>query len=1005
MARRARVGWAPLPMPSTAWQTTPRYPPPMDDDQRTPPEMAPAGPSDGAPQTLYLIDGHAQFFRAYHAMRASMTSPVTGEPTHLTYTFMAMLIKLLRDDRPDYLAVVIDASGDQQTFRSEIYPEYKANRDATPEDFGPQVQRCLELLEQMQIPVIAQERVEADDVIATLVKRLPVEHPNLHIRIVSRDKDLTQLITDRVEMFDAMKDQVITPDAVFKTDGVQPRHVGDILALMGDTSDNIPGVPGIGPKTAAKLILEYESLDNLLSHLDEIKGKRRENLEAHRDQIPMARQLVDLKDDLDAELDLESARVDLASLPVEQIVQTLRDLGFTRHQDDLRALVGANTRQPVMAAGDSAAAVSARAQGAGALDDGGFGGLFDQTPGHEPVKPQAVLAYERGDYQCITTHAALDEWIERIRTAGYVAVDTETDSLSPVSAALCGISMAVEAGRAAYIPVRSPRPNEHLDQAAVLAALRPILEDDAITKIGHNLKYDMNVLRASGINMRGPMFDTMTASYVVDATRSSHRLEYLARAFLAHECIPITDVLGKGRTQRTFDQAPLDIAVPYAAEDADITLRLRDVLHQRLDELGLTGLFNDIELPLVHVLAELEFNGIRVEPDELIKQEQELTKRAALLRQEIIDAAPVAFNPDSPQQLAEALFNQADDDTPGLGLKPLKRGKTGPSTDIEVMEKLAADPSIDSPIPTLIVEYRQLTKLVNTYLVALREAINPKTGRVHASFHQTGTATGRLSSSDPNLQNIPIRSDVGREIRRAFVAEPGNVLLTADYSQIELRMLAHLSGDPALIEAFESGEDIHTAVAAEVYGVAPGDVTREQRSNAKMVNFGIVYGITAFGLARRLGPDVGNSQAQQIIDDYKARFTSIDTFLDACKHKAITDGYVETILGRRRAIPQITDRNPMRRSLGERMAINTVVQGSAADLIKLAMIDVCRALPGEMPDVRMILQIHDELVFEVPQQQADRARLFVVDHMENAMQLRVPLVVEAAWAANWVDAK
>ncbi len=926
-----------------------------------------------------------------------MSSPVTGEPTHLTYTFMSMLLKLLRDDRPEYLAVVIDAAGDTETFRSKIYPQYKANREVTPEDFRPQVERCLQLLEQMHVPVISEEGVEADDVIASLVKRLQKDEPDLRIRIVSRDKDLTQLITDRVEMFDAMKDQVVTPDVIFKTEGVQPEHVADILALMGDTSDNIPGVPGIGPKTAAKLILEYGSLENLLKHLDEIKGKRRENLEAHREQIPIARQLVDLRDDLSTHFNLEQSRVELSAIRVDELISTFRDLGFGRHQDDIRALAGTQQAEKSVQIADASAAPLAPS------DE--FGSLFDQAEGHAPARPEAVLAFERGDYECIRTGDGLDKWVEQVVSTKMLAIDTETDDLSPMRATLCGVSIATEPGKAAYLPVRSPDGDEHLTTEEVIDRLRPVLEDESITTVGHNLKYDMNVLRLLDIHVRGPIFDTMTASYVVDATRSSHRLDYLARAFLDRSCIPLVEVIGKGRSQKRFDEVSLECATPYAAEDADVTLQLREPLAAQIEQMKLGSLLDEVELPLVHVLAELEYNGIRVDPEELQRQEGELTKRAGELRQEIIDSAPDVFNPDSPRQLAAVLFNAPDDDPPGLGLKPIKRGKQGPSTDIEVMERLSADASIASPIPALIVEYRQLTKLVNTYLVALREAINPRTARVHASFHQTGTATGRLSSSDPNLQNIPIRTEIGREIRRAFVAEPGNVLLTADYSQIELRMLAHLSGDKALIEAFDSGEDIHKAVAAEVFGTTPEQVTREQRNTAKMVNFGIVYGITQYGLARRLGPDVTNSQAQQIIDDYKQRFQSIDTFLQECMQKALRDGYVETILGRRRAIPQITDRNPMRRSLGERMAINTVVQGSAADLIKLAMIDLFRALPDAMPSAKMILQIHDELVFEVPEADAEAACELIVSHMEQAMELRVPLVVEAAWSENWVDAK
>jgi DNA polymerase-1 len=497
----------------------------------------------------------------------------------------------------------------------------------------------------------------------------------------------------------------------------------------------------------------------------------------------------------------------------------------------------------------------------------------------------------------------------------------------------------------------------------------------------------------------------MIASYVIDAGRPSHKMDVLALALLDHVCIPIVDLIGKGKTQRTFDEVPLEQAVPYAAEDADITLRLRDAFAPQLKAMGLQALFDDVEMPLVDVLAELEYNGIRVDPEELDHQREKLSKRIESLRHDIAHAAPHEFNPDSPKQLAAALFNKPDNDPPGLGIRPLKRGKTGPSTDQEVLERLADDPAIESDVPNLIIEYRQLTKLVNTYLVALKDAINDETERVHASFNQTVAATGRLSSSDPNLQNIPIRTDVGREIRRAFVAEEGNVLISADYSQIELRLLAHLSEDEALIDAFQQDADIHTAVASEVFGVKPADVTPEQRGSAKMVNFGIIYGITPFGLARRLGGDVSVKEAERIINDYKNRFGRIDAFLAECVATAERKGYVETILKRRRAIPQITARHPQQRSLGERMAINSVVQGSAADLIKVAMIDLYRAMPDRFPHARMLLQIHDELVFEAPAEDGDAVRRFVVDRMESAMELRVPLVVDAARSTSWIDAK
>ncbi len=964
---------------------------------------------------LYLIDGHAQFFRAYYAIRTGMTSPVTHEPTNMTYGFVGMLLMLLRDYAPDYLAVAIDVSGDRESFRSQLYPDYKAHRESPPDDFGPQVDRCLALLDTMHVPVVGVEGVEADDVIATLVRRLRAGHPDLHIRVVSRDKDLAQMLDDGVELFDVHRNTKVTPAEIFRTEGVKPAHVVDILALMGDNVDNIPGVAGIGPKTAAKLILQYGSLDNLLAHLDEITGKRRENIEAARDQLALSRQLVTLKDDVDVEFDLESAAVDATRLPYEDLSAAFRELAFGQHEDTLRALVEgkggdrhertpssatsreSNRETNVGGAATAASPVVTRAAAPDALDDG----LFAEVIG----AAARVRREPNGNYRAVTTAEALDDVVAEIRAAGACAVDTETDSVHPMRARLCGVSIATAPGAACYIPVRSPAPGTHLDETTVLDALRPLLEDATIAKVGHNLKYDINVFRRHGVRVAGELFDTMIASYVVDATRSSHRLDVLALALLGLTTTSLRDLIGRGRGEKGFDTVPLDDAVPYAAEDADIALRLRDVFRSELETMDLWGLFTDVEMPLVEVLAEIEYNGIRVDPKELARQREKLTGRTEALRDEIAHAAPHPFNPDSPKQLAVALFNKPGDDPPGLGIKVLKRGKTGPSTDVEVLEKLTLDPDVDSKVPELLIEYRQLTKLVNTYLVSLAGEIHPETGRVHASFNQTVAATGRLSSSDPNLQNIPIRTDIGREIRRAFVAEPGNELITADYSQIELRLLAHLSGDEGLAEAFRSGMDIHTVVAAEVYGVAPDEVTATQRGSAKMVNFGIVYGITPWGLARRLGAGTSVEEATRIISDYKKRFPAIDAFLAECVGKAERDGYVETILKRRRNIPQIRARHPQQRALGERMAINTVVQGSAADLIKVAMIDLHRCVPARFPDARMLLQIHDELVFEASVAVSADLQAFVVERMEGAMELSVPLVADAARSTSWIDAK
>jgi DNA polymerase-1 len=955
-------------------------------------------------KTLYIIDGHAQFFRAFHAIRSAMTSPVTKEPTNATFGFVGLILKLLKEDRPDYLVTVIDVSGDRETFRSEIYPEYKAHREKPPETFGPQVERCVRLLEAIGVPVLGEAGVEADDVIATLVERHKGD-ADLKIRIISKDKDLQQLLEPgRVEMYDAHTGEVIDVERLLEKKGVAPSQVVDMLALMGDAVDNVPGVPGVGEKTAAKLIGEYGSLDALMARADEIKGKRGEALRAARDTLPLSRTLVTLKRDVDVELDFERAKVSDFDLPA--LAPILQQLGFNRYQDELKALLAAR--------GESIADAPAAAPAA----PKGFGGGFDEEGGLFAGVEAKPRREAQGEYRCIRTKRELDALVRELEKAPIIAVDTETTGLDPMRAELCGLSFSTEAGAGVYVPVRSPEPDSHLDAETVLAALKPVLEDPARPKTGHNLKYDMLVLRRAGVALRGVAFDGMVASYLVDPARSSHGMDPLALALLGRTTTPISELIGSGKKQRTFDTVALDEATDYAAEDADVSLQLQRALAPEIESMGLRKLMDEVETPLVEVLAELQWNGIRVDAKELDRQAERLQARITELRAEVLEEAGRDFNPDSPKQLAEVLFNKPEAETPGLGVKPRKKTKTGYSTDVEVLEALAADPDVATRVPELILEHRSLTKLVGTYLVALKEAIHPETGRIHASFNQTVAATGRLSSSDPNLQNIPIRTEVGREIRRAFVAPEGRVLIGADYSQIELRLLAHLSKDEALIAAFRAGEDIHRAVAAQIHGVAPDAVTDEQRSGAKMVNFGIVYGITPFGLARRLG--VSNEEATTIIDGYRKRFAGITTFLAECVAKAEADGYVETMLGRRRPIPQIASRHPNERSLGERMAINSVVQGSAADLIKLAMVDLHVRLSahaghlrrakgmGEAPEidgVQMLLQIHDELVFEAPREQAAETLALVKSRMESAMDLLVPLVVEARVSLDWFGGK
>ena len=946
---------------------------------------------------LWLIDGYAQFFRAFHAIRTDMRSPVTSEPTNMTYGFVDMLLKLQNVHHPKRLAVVLDVSGDRGTFRNEIFPEYKANRDAPPSELKPQVERCLSLLGQLGIPVYGSEGFEADDVIATIVRRMRREEEDLEIRIVSKDKDLQQLLDEEVRMVDVHKDTWMGPEELREEKGIDPDQVVDMLALMGDTADNVPGVPGIGPKTAAMLIAEHGSIDGIYRAIDaeadlpagkrSIKGKRLENLLACRDTIPLSRRLVTLRDDCPVDFDLQATQVDFAGSDREAVDETLRILGFNRLRDAYRTMLGG---EPETEAGNP-----------DLESDQGAGTLFASGIADEPTSTRPV----DGEYDVIVDLEGLERLVSSARASSRIAIDTETDSLGPRSAALAGISVSLAEGRGSYIPLRSPEPSSHLDLETARPLLEALLGDSSIRKVGQNLKFDIVVLRSHGFEVAGVVGDSMIASYVQDATRASHGLNALSETILGRRCVPIEAVIGKGREQRPFSEAPLEISAPYAAEDADVSLRLERTLHESIEQEGLESLYRKTEVPLVGVLAGLEFEGIMVDPEELDQQRGGLSGRIEELRKQIVDASPRDFNPDSPKQLAGVLFDAEDAEPPGLGLKPIKKGKTGPSTDAEVMEKLADDPSVQTAIPGLILEYRQLTKLVGTYLVALKDAIDPVTGRIHASFNQTGTATGRLSSSDPNLQNIPIRTEIGRRIRRAFVAPEGRLLLAADYSQVELRMLAHLSGDPGLRQAFEQGDDIHAMVAAEVLGVPIEDVDDGMRSTAKMINFGIVYGITGYGLARRLGGGMDIPTADRIIQDYKERFPRIRDFLEACVAQARDKGWVETILGRRRGVPQVNSRNPMERQLGDRMAINTVVQGSAADLIKRAMIDLDRRLPEAHPTARMILQIHDELVFEVDENSVREVSSMVRQQMEHAMDLDVPLVAEPSWGRTWADTK
>lgn len=904
------------------------------------------------PETLFIIDGHSQIYRAYYAPFGGLTSP-TGEPTRATYVFCSMLFKLIREKQPAYLAMAADGPP-EKLLRRQLYPDYKVTRKPTPDDLPVQIGRIMQIVQAMGIPILKREGYEADDIIATAVEKFSPDRP---VVLVSGDKDLDQLVNSNVVLYDPMKDQQLDAAGVEQLKGYRPDQALDVQSLMGDAIDNIPGIPGVGPKTAVKLIQQYGSAQAVLEHADELTPKLREALLANRENIPLARELARLDRAVPMELDLEAMR--FSGIDGPGVRPIFAELGLNRLLEQLDKL-GVGGQSVV-----DHAAIAAREQ-------------------------QTTAA--QFDYRCIDTPEKLDELVAELEGVRSLAIDTETTGLRAMWSKLVGLSLSWRAGQGVYVPVRAPFGQNVLDIELVRARLGPILADEGIEKMNHNLKYDMLVLGQAGLELRGPMFDTMVAAHVLDSTRMTYKLDALAAEFLNHRCIPIEDLIGRGRNQITMDHVPLEVITPYAAEDADVSFRLAGVLRQRLVDESLLDLMNRLEMPLMPVLAQMERLGVRVDPAALRSMEVELSKQADELRERVLKAAGVDFNPDSPKQLAEVLFEK-------LGLPVIKRLKTGPSTDVEVLEELATQ----HELPGLILDYRRLTKLIGTYLSSLAQCIHATTCRIHTSFNQCGTATGRLSSSDPNLQNIPIRTEEGRQIRSAFVADEGYLLLAADYSQIELRVLAHLSEDPTLMAAFEADQDIHRIVAAEVFGVPAAEVTSQMRGRAKTVNFGIIYGQTAFGLARTLR--IGRTEAGEFISKYRRRFPRIDEFLRRCVEQARSQGYVETIFGRRRHISDLDARNPSQRALAERLAINSVVQGSAADLIKQAMVNIAARIRDENRPSRMLLQIHDELVFEVPENSVPAEREMVVAEMTSAIRLKVPLKVEAGVGKNWLEAK
>lgn len=885
------------------------------------------------PRRLYLIDGSSYIYRAYFAIRHLSNSK--GFATNAVFGFINMLLKVVREHAPDHLAVIFDAKG--PTFRKEIYPEYKANRAKMPEDLVPQIPIIKEVVRAFNMPAIEKAGYEADDIIATLAKKFAAE--GLEITVVTGDKDLMQIVSDRIRLLDTMKDKVSGLEEVAERFGGTPDKVIEVQALAGDSSDNIPGVPGIGEKTAVKLIREFGTLENLLAHSAEVKGKMGEKLREFAEQALLSKRLATLVEDLPLELDYSSFA--LSEPNREALTALLKELEFHKLIQEF--------------------STESRADGTG--------------------------------YRGVLDAAGLDELTAELRRAGRFAFDTETTSLNAVQADLVGLSFSVRAGEAWYIPVghRYLGAPEQLDCQRVLDKLRPLLEGPELFKIGQNLKYDLLVLRRAGIEVKGPFFDTMIASYLAQPAAKSHGMDALASELLGHKTVSYSEVTGSGRNRIGFEEVAVEKAIHYAAEDADITLRLAAALDPKLDETEQRSLFAEVEMPLVEVLTAMEWAGIRIDSAFLGALSKEMEGKLAMLEREIHELAGGPFNIASPKQLGEVLFER-------LNLPKGRKTKTGWSTDVEVLSALAEQ----NPVAARILEHRSLAKLKNTYCDALPKLVNPDTGRIHTSFNQAVTATGRLSSSEPNLQNIPIRSEEGGRIREAFIPAEGNVLLAADYSQIELRILAHLADEAVLKESFARGEDIHKRTASEVFGVFPEMVTVEMRRQAKTINFGVIYGMGAFSLGKDLG--IPTREAQVFIDNYFARYPGIKTFMESKKEEARAKQYVTTLLGRRCAVPEISSSNGAIRAYAERNAINYPIQGSAADIVKIAMVRIHRRLAEEGLKTRMVLQVHDELVFDVPEVELEKARELVRSEMEGALALSVPLLVDIGVGGNWRQA-
>ena len=893
---------------------------------------------------VFLIDGQSYIYRAFYAVRDLRNSQ--GFPTNAIFGFVNMLQRIHDEHAPSHLGMVFDSPG--KTFRHDYYPEYKANRTRMPDELRVQIPRIKDIVQAYNIPILELPGYEADDILATLAKRW--EQHGVEVVIVTGDKDLMQVVSERVTMLDTMKDKHIGLAEVREKFGVDPGRVIEVQALMGDPTDNIPGIPGVGEKTAIKLITEWHDLDNVLNHAAEMKGKLGERLQEHAELARVSKTLATLRTDVPLEPALEDFAV------TEPDHERLREL-FTEFEFH-RFLADLDTTWEF------------------SLDD-------EKDQQHEPAAPS-------GEYETVRTILQLNTIIEKIQAAKTYCLDTETTALNPLDAELVGVSLAIEERHAWYIPVAhcSEDAAPHVSREKVVAAIRTLFEDATLTLIGQNLKYDLAVLANYGLLSHNRLADTMLASYLLNPTRR-HNLNDLAQQHLHYAMVTYESVTDGAK--KNFSEVRVEEATRYAGEDADITLRLAHRLFPRIEAEGMESLFSDIETPLVQVLAQMERTGMRIDTKVLAGLSDEFGQQRGRLEVEIHNMAGEPFNIASPKQLQHILFDK-------LGLPRGKKTKTGSSTDSSVLERLAED----FPLPEKILAYRSFAKLQSTYVDALPKLIREDTGRVHTSFNQTVTATGRLSSSNPNLQNIPIRSEAGRRIRTAFVPEPGWALLSADYSQIELRLLAHLSQDPVLVESFQKGQDVHDRTAAEIFETSIQDVTSGQRREAKTINFGLIYGMGARRLARSL--HIPFKTAQAYIEQYFSRYSGIKTYMDGTLVSAKELGYVTTLFGRRRYVPDLASKSPQLASAAERVAINTPIQGTAADLIKMAMVRIARQFTQEQLHTRMLLQVHDELVFEVPQDEIERVKALVRDSMQGVMSLSVPLLVDLGVGSNWAEA-